>query len=293
MIGVLPIDKPEGFTSFDVIAKLRGILKIRRIGHSGTLDPMATGVLPVFIGRATRAIDLLPDNRKSYIAGFKLGFSTDTQDISGRTVKTGGKEASLQELQKILPEFCGEIIQIPPMYSAVKINGSRLYDLAREGKTVERSPRKISIFSLELVEFDPAEQSGIMNISCSKGTYIRTLINDIAKRLGSYGTMTSLRRTYSQGFDISSCLTLSEAQKAADEARLGSLILPIDRCFEFYERLDLNEQDAARYKNGVRILVSKPKGRYRIYSQDGFIGIGDVLEHELKTVKNFFGDDLN
>ena len=291
MIGVLPVDKPEGFTSFDVIAKLRGILKIKRLGHSGTLDPMATGVLPVFIGRATRAIDLLPDIEKRYIAGFALGYSTDTQDVTGAVLKRSEKRAAEDEIKKILPRFTGKISQLPPMYSAVKVGGRRLYDIAREGKTVERAPREIEIFGLALTRFDEKSQTGSLEIRCSKGAYVRTLINDVGEALGTLGVMSSLRRTYSQGIDISSCISLPEIERMAKENSLEDMILPVDKCFESFDKLELGGELSRKYKNGQRIAYPAPDGRYRIYSIDGFLGLGEINKNELRAVKNFFGDD--
>ena len=218
--GVIPIDKPEGFTSFDVIAKCRGILKERRLGHSGTLDPLATGVLPVFVGRATKAIDLLPDREKRYVAGFRLGYSTDTQDVSGETLETSDVRVMREEIEEAIPKFVGKIMQVPPMYSAVKVGGKRLYDLARAGKTVEREAREIEIFSIELTDFDERSQSGGLEIACSKGTYIRTLINDLAENLGTLGVMASLRRTYSQGFDVSGCVSLQALEEAVKAEKI-------------------------------------------------------------------------
>lgn len=292
--GVIPIDKPEGFTSFDVIAKCRGILKERRLGHSGTLDPMATGVLPVFIGRATKAIDLLPDHEKRYIAGFKLGYSTDTQDITGETLSTSGVSAAREDLENALPRFMGRIMQLPPMYSAVKVGGKRLYDLARAGKTVERTPREIEVFSLKLTDFDEETQSGGLEISCSKGTYIRTLINDIGEVLGTFGVMTSLRRTYSQGFETGGCVSLEMLEEAARSGRIDELIVPIERCFECYPEIRLDEKLERLYRNGVKLekrRVGSPEdGRYRVYGKE-FLGLGSVGDGVLKTLKNFVGDN--
>ena len=294
MNGIIPIDKPAGFTSFDVIAKLRGILKTRKIGHSGTLDPLATGVLPIFVGRAAKAADMLTDPEKRYEAKFKLGELRDTEDISGEIIKTTDVKISESELRAVLDDFTGKISQIPPMYSAVKINGRRLYELAREGKTVERQPREIEIFNINLDYFDENSQTGKLSVSCSKGTYIRTLICDIAKKAGSLGTMTELRRTYSQGFDILSCLTLSDIENAAAEGNIGDILIPTDRCFENYNEIHLSDRLEGLYRNGVKLraaqIGSPADGIYRIYGRE-FLGIAKIGSGELKTVKNFFGDD--
>lgn len=291
--GVIPIDKPEGFTSFDVIAKCRGILKERHLGHSGTLDPMATGVLPVFIGRATKAIDLLPDNEKRYAAGFKLGFSTDTQDVTGETLKTSSVRVTREDVEQAIPKFVGKISQLPPMYSAVKVDGKRLYDLARAGKTVERTPRQIEIFSLKLTDFDEGSQSGGLEISCSKGTYIRTLINDLGETLGTLGVMTSLQRTYSQGFDIADCISLEQLESAVKSGGLDDMIVPIEQCFGCYPEIRLDEKLERLYRNGVKLekaRVGNPEdGRYRVYGKE-FLGLGTVEKGVFKVLKNFTGD---
>lgn len=292
--GVIPIDKPQGFTSFDVIAKCRGILKERRLGHSGTLDPLATGVLPVFIGRATRAVDILPDGLKSYRAGFALGYSTDTQDITGTVVRSGGVRVTRRDIEQSLPQFYGKISQVPPMYSAVKVDGKRLYDLARRGVTVERKPREIEVFGLRLTGFDEQTQSGTLEVDCSKGTYIRTLINDIGEALGAFGTMTELRRTYSQGFCEESCVTLEQLEYAARSGCVNELIIPVDSCFREYPAVRLSEKQEKMYKNGValdpeRVAGAAENGIYRVYG-GGFLGIA-MVDGKLRPYKNFWGDE--
>ncbi|MCM1480872.1 MAG: tRNA pseudouridine(55) synthase TruB, partial [Muribaculaceae bacterium] len=187
LCGVICVNKPAGFTSFDVIAKMRGILKMKRLGHGGTLDPMATGVLPVFAGRAAKACDILPDSGKTYEAGFRFGVTTDTQDVTGTVTKERKADVTAEQLETVLENFRGEIMQIPPMYSAVSVGGKRLYDLARKGIEVERTARPVTIYTLELLEFNEGGQCGVLKISCSKGTYVRTLINDIGEALGSGG----------------------------------------------------------------------------------------------------------
>lgn len=289
--GVIAIDKPKGFTSFDVVAKLRGIFKERRIGHSGTLDPLATGVLPVFLGKAARAADILPDPKKRYTAGFAIGFETDTQDISGAVIKTGGKKISRERLEEILPAFSGEISQTPPMYSAVKIGGKRLYQLAREGKTVERPSRSVTVFEIKLDGFDESLQKGVLSVECSKGTYIRTLINDIGEALGSFAAMTSLRRTYSQGFDISDCLSIEAVEEATRSGSAQSLLAPVERCFECYPKMLLDPLAEKKYKNGV--LPAAPEslknGFVRVFGSE-FLGICEVSDGALKIYRNFWGD---
>lgn len=295
MNGIICVNKPEGFTSFDVIAKLRGIMKIRRLGHGGTLDPMAVGVLPVFVGTATKACDIMPDNTKSYRAGFRLGQITDTQDITGEVLASSDMPVSRDAIEAVIPDFVGDIMQLPPMYSAVQVNGQRLYDLARQGVEVERTPRQIHVDCLELVEYDENTREGTLEIYCGKGTYIRTIINDIGEKLGSGGIMTSLVRTSSGGFTLDECCTMEEIQQAADEDRLEELILPIERVFATLPRLRLNEVQTRMYKNGVKLDISrvhhiKPdKELYAVYGFDGgFIGTA-FADHEngiLRVAKN-------
>ncbi len=295
MNGILCVNKPEGFTSFDVVAKLRGILRIKRLGHGGTLDPMATGVLPVFVGSATKACDIMPDNTKSYRAGFRLGVVTDTQDVTGEVLSESDCAVSAEEILRILPDFTGRIMQLPPMYSAVQVNGQRLYDLARKGVEVERTPREIEVSSLELVSYDEEQRTGVMDIACGKGTYIRTIINDIGEKLGCGGIMTSLVRTSSGGFTLDDCYTLDEIQQARDEERLEQLILPIDRVFSALPKLRLNEAQTRMYRNGVKLDLARLRGilrdtdTYSVYGSDGiFIGtaVTDRENGQLRVGKN-------
>lgn len=292
--GVILVNKPEGFTSFDVIAKMRGILKERRLGHSGTLDPMATGVLPVFVGKATKACDILPENEKSYRAGFRLGFSTDTQDTTGEVRKTSDKKVSEAEIISTLDSFKGAIMQLPPMYSAVQVGGKRLYDLARQGIEVEREPREIEIYEIQLESFDWQSQSGELYISCSKGTYIRTVIHDLGVKLGTFGAMSSLVRTSSQGFTLDNCLTLDEIERLAKEGRIDGVIKPIDECFKAYSEIRLSEKQAGMYKNGIKLDIARvsgadKKGIYRVYG-DEFLGLAEIRPDEdiLRIYKNFW-----
>lgn len=287
--GVLLVNKPEGYTSFDVIAVLRGILHERRLGHTGTLDPMATGVLPVLIGTATKASDIIPENEKSYIAGFKLGLSSDTLDITGKITAVSGNKLNFGDLEGVLPRFRGVISQLPPMYSAVQVGGKRLYDLARQGIEIEREPRQIEIFDISITEFEPDTQEGKLFVSCSKGTYIRSLIDDIARAAGGLGVMTSLVRTSSQGFLLRDCLTLDEIKACPDiEAKIKST----DSLFTCYKRIDLSEKQAKMYKNGVRLDPLRVKGGtsegiYRVYG-DQFLGLCRIEDGEMIIYKNFW-----
>lgn len=289
------MNKPSGFTSFDVIAKLRGILKIKRLGHSGTLDPIALGVLPVFIGNAAKACDILPDNSKSYRAEFKFGLSTDTQDITGKIIQQYDKKVSREDILEIIPAFTGDIFQIPPMYSAVQVNGKRLYDLARQGVEIERPKREIHIDSIKLENFNEETQSGTLFIICSKGTYIRTVINDIGNSLGCGGIMTSLVRTSTSGFTLDNCFTFEQVENAVKSDNIESLLIPIDSAFMIYPEIHLCEHQTKLYKNGVKLDLQRIKNvlpqndKYRVYGSDNkFIGLA-LAEHDnniLKVYKN-------
>ncbi len=279
MNGIICVNKPQDFTSFDVVAKLRGILKMKRLGHGGTLDPMATGVLPVFVGNATKACDIMPDNTKSYRAGFRLGAVSDTQDIWGKVAEKSDMAVSRGDIEGIMPEFIGKIMQLPPMYSAVQVNGQRLYDLARQGIEVERQAREIEVESLVLEEYDSNTREGVMSIVCGKGTYIRTIISDIGEKLGCGGIMTSLVRTSSGGFTLADCFTFEEIQQARDEDRLEELVLPIERVFEKLPKLRLGEAQTRMYRNGVKLDLTKLRDirsgedNYGVFGSDGvFIG---------------------
>lgn len=295
MNGILCVDKPQDFTSFDVVAKLRGILRIKRLGHGGTLDPMATGVLPVFVGNATKACDIMPDNTKSYRAGFRLGAVSDTQDVWGEVRESSATAVSREQIEAVIPGFIGRIMQLPPMYSAVQVNGQRLYDLARQGIEVERQAREIEVGSLVLEEYDSSTREGVLSISCGKGTYIRTIISDIGEKLGCGGIMTSLVRTSSGGFTLADCHTLEEIQQARDEDRLEELILPIERVFEKLPKLRLGEAQTKMYRNGVKLDISRLRDirsgveSYGVYGFDGgFIGTAyaDFESGELRIGKN-------
>lgn len=296
MNGILCVNKPRDFTSFDVIAKLRGILQIRRLGHGGTLDPMATGVLPVFVGTATKACDIMPDTDKSYLAGFRLGETSETQDITGKILSVSDKAVSRGELEAVLPEFTGRIMQIPPMYSAVQVGGKRLYDLARQGIEVERTPREAEIKSLRITEYSAESREGTMEIHCGKGTYVRTIIHDIGEKLGCGGIMTSLIRTGSGGFNCSDCYTLEEIQRAKDDGRIEELIIPVERIFDSLPKLRLNPVQTRMYRCGVKLDLQRLRGirsdtdKYGVYGDDvGFIGTAEADRESgvLRVGKNF------
>ena len=295
MNGILCVNKPQDFTSFDVVAKLRGILQMKRLGHGGTLDPMATGVLPVFVGNATKACDIMPDNTKSYLAGFRFGCTSDTQDVWGEVCECSDKPVSSEDIRAVLPEFTGKIMQLPPMYSAVQVDGKRLYDLARQGIEVERQPSEVEVASLSVSEYDPDKREGLVEIVCGKGTYIRTIINDIGHKLGCGGIMTSLVRTSSCGFCLDDCYTFEQIQQARDDSRLEELILPVDRVFVSLPALKLGEAQTRMYRNGVKLDLGKIRDirsgcdDYRIYAYDGsFIGtaVADRENGILRIGKN-------
>lgn len=295
--GIICVNKPEGFTSFDVIAKLRGILRMKKLGHSGTLDPMATGVLPVFAGSATRAISILPDTDKSYLAGFRLGLVTDTQDITGKILEEKPFSVSIQEIEAKVPLFRGNIKQIPPMYSAVSVGGKRLYELARKGIDIDRPAREIFIDNFDITEFDEKTGCGKLSVTCSKGTYIRTLIHDLGQELGCGAVMTALVRTAACGFTLSDCHTLDEIQKIADEGKAETITGSCERLFDGYPSLQLSRQKAAMYRNGVKLRLNELKGYdgeefLKIYSDSGeFIGIArsDMENGVLRVLKNLGG----
>lgn len=291
--GVIAVYKPAGWTSFDVVAKLRGILHTRRIGHGGTLDPMAEGVLPVFVGKATKACDILPDVKKGYHAGFRLGITTDTQDITGTVLKEDGMAVTAEEFKEAAEKFIGKIMQVPPMYSAVKVDGKKLYELAREGKVIEREAREITVLSLVTDDYDEVTREGHMTVLCEKGTYIRTLINDIGDMLGCGGAMTSLVRTYSAGLALEDCLTIEDIQQRVDENGAESVLTRLDKCFEVYPEVRLGARITALYKNGVKLRADQVDAHegpvYRVYGADGgFIGLGRMADGGFRSVKNFF-----
>ena len=291
--GVVAVYKPRGWTSFDVVAKLRGVLHTRKIGHGGTLDPMAEGVLPVFVGKATKACDILPDKQKGYIAGFRLGITTDTQDITGTELSRNEDDVSDDEVRACVNGFLGDSMQIPPMYSAVKIDGKRLYELAREGKTVERQPRPIHVDVIDVIDYDKNARSGHLTILCSKGTYVRTIIHDMGEQLGTGGVMTSLVRVYSGGLTIDDCMRIEEISSKVIEDGLDSVLTPLDRCFPDYPKVTLDEHCTKLYKNGVKLrsdqVSRQPDDRiYRVYGVSGFLGLGNFKGEEFCCFKNFF-----
>ena len=290
--GIIIMDKPQGWTSMDVCAKLRGIFHEKRVGHAGTLDPMATGVLPVFIGRATRAVEFAAGSDKEYVAGLKLGVVTNTQDITGEILEQRPAEVTRKQLLAVLPRFTGAIEQVPPMYSAIKINGKKLYELARKGKEVERGPRPVTIHALEALDGPPPQGVDfLLRIHCSKGTYVRTLCHAIGPALGCGGCMGSLQRIKAAGFTQADSVTLEAVQEAVDRGEGESLLLPVDCCFAGLPVLVLKTAGAEKkIRNGAALPVRDvPDGEYRVYGMDKtFLALGRAVGGRLTTVKSFF-----
>lgn len=283
--GIIVIDKPADWTSHDVVAKMRGLLKERRIGHAGTLDPMATGVLPVFVGRATRAVEFAAEGEKEYIAGLRLGLVTDTQDITGTTLRESTVQIDAAQLSAVLTSFQGDILQIPPMYSAIKKQGKKLYELARAGKEVEREPRPVTFFALELLEQTSATDF-LLRVVCSKGTYVRTLCHDIGDKLSVGGCLCSLRRTKAAGFTQEESITLAQLQADENPSRL---LMPVDRYFEAHPPLTVDAAEERKIRNGMQFSKTAPDGIYRVYNEaQVFLMLGQVEENTLITVKSFF-----
>lgn len=282
--GVLIVDKPAGWTSMDVCAKLRGALHERRVGHGGTLDPMATGVLPVFFGRATRAADFVTGEEKEYVAQLRLGLVTNTQDVTGEALERKPVTAGREELEAVLPQFTGKIDQVPPMYSAIKIQGKKLYDLARKGVEVERKPRRITVHALEVTGQDgPAGFT--LRVVCSKGTYVRTLCHDIGQALGCGGCMADLRRVRVGQFSIQEAVTLDKILAAADPA---ALLRDVDGCFA--QPPAVIEGKALRLAlHGNPFPLAMPAGEYRVYGPEGeFLLLGRCDGRECRIVKSFY-----
>lgn len=284
MDGIVIVDKPQGWTSQDVTARLRRVFGTRRIGHGGTLDPMATGVLPVFVGRATRGVEFFEHAEKTYETVLRLGITTDTEDMTG-TVLTEEKASFREEqLQETLAAFRGEILQVPPMYSALKVNGQKLCDLARKGKTVERQPRSITIHELTLVE--RGENTLRLRVHCSKGTYIRTLCKDIGEKLGCGGCMESLRRVAAGEYTIDEAIPL---QTLLDTEEPEKYLRGVDTMFRNYPAVTLTANQETRCRNGNAFSVSLAPGTYRAYSQSGeFLMLAKVDGGVMSTIKSFF-----
>lgn len=285
MNGIIIINKPKSFTSFDVVAVMRKLLKEKKVGHTGTLDPMATGVLPILIGRATKLQSFISDSNKEYIANFQLGITTDTLDITGKVLYSANSNVKRTEFEKVLDEFRGEINQIPPMFSAVQKNGVRLYNLARKGIEISRDARKVIINELKLLNFDENLQQGEFMVNCSKGTYVRTLCDDIGKKLGCGAVLTDLQRTKTCNFDIKNSITLEAAKNFAESNTLADHILPCDIALENFNKISISSLQTTRFKNGGSLSLDRVSTKtklkdseiVKIYSNNSrFIGLGKV-----------------
>ena len=283
--GIIIIDKPAGWTSMDVCAKLRGILHTRKVGHAGTLDPMATGVLPVFVGNATRGVSFAEGGQKEYVAALRLGLTTDTQDTTGTVLEEKPVTVTAEDVAAVLPRFTGKIAQVPPMYSAVKIGGQKLYELARKGQEVARKPRNIVIYDLEMVKND-APDTYILRIRCSKGTYVRTLCHDIGQALGCGGCMAALRRTMAAGYTLDEAVTISDVEQQGE-----ALLRPVDSLFRDRGAYTIGSaRTESLCRNGNPFPAEAPDGEYRIYGMDGtFLCLSRCESGKMTAIKNFFG----
>lgn len=300
MNGVLLIDKPKGFTSFDVIAVVRKLTGQRKTGHTGTLDPNATGVLTVLLGSATKAQDIILNHDKSYVAGFKLGLTTDTLDIWGTVTSKSESRVSRADVERLIPKFSGEIEQVPPMYSAVKKDGQRLYDLARRGIEVERKARKVTVYKLALTDFDEETQEGTLEISCSKGTYVRTIIDDLGAALGTGAVMTALRRTFACGFSIDDCITLDDLKLLSEKGEAQTALRSVESLFYDCAEVKISDGQAKRFSNGGALDITRTALKkavdidgkiYRVKNADSFLGLAkaDTSAGLLKIYKLFPG----
>ena len=284
MNGIVIVDKPQGWTSQDVTARLRRVFNTRRIGHGGTLDPMATGVLPVFVGRATRGVEFFEHAEKTYEAVVRLGITTDTEDVTGTVLEEKEVSVSEAEFLGILPQFRGKIQQIPPMYSALKVNGQKLCDLARKGKEVERQSREIEIFRLDCLEFNGCEAR--LLVHCSKGTYIRTLCKDIGQALGCGGCMASLRRVTAGEYTIAEAVPL---QTLLETTEAEQYLRPVDSMFRNIPQVKLTANQEKRCRNGNAFSIQLTDGTYRAYGQNGeFLMLAKVENGTMSTIKSFF-----
>lgn len=285
MNGIINVLKPAEMTSHDVVSFIRKNFNMKKVGHTGTLDPNAAGVLPICLGKATRVAEYFNDFNKSYRGEVTLGASTDTQDKYGIVVESSDKEVTKDEIQAVFDEFKGDMKQTPPMYSAIKIDGKKLYELAREGKTVERKQRDITIYNMEILK-NYNNKTILFDVDCSKGTYVRTICNDIGERLGTFGHMSFLMRTKVGNFDIEHAYTLDDIQKLRDEDNLESTLLPLDTPLFQYRSIEFNEADSTRLKNGIRISLDDIDGEYevdelvRVYGVDEFIGVGIIVDRD-------------
>ena len=296
MTGIICLDKPRDMTSFMAVKRASRLLGVKKAGHTGTLDPMATGVLVIMLGHSTRFIELLPEHKKSYTARVKLGITTDTLDITGEVLSENPVNVTKEQLLSVAENFKGEILQTPPMYSALKKDGERLYDLARKGIEIEREQRQITIEKLEIYDFDGTEFS--MDVTCSAGTYIRSLCDDIGKTLGCGAVMTDLRRTNANGFSIENAVTLEELEKLVSENKTESVITSVETALISYPEITVTTPQANRFHNGgaldyARLHGDYPAGIYRVYSPERkLLGLGEIKEDKTDlTVRRVLIDE--
>ncbi len=294
MTGIILLDKPKDITSFGAVARARRICGEKKCGHTGTLDPMATGVLTIMLGGVTRFCELLPSHDKAYIASFRLGTVTDTLDITGKVLETREVSVNAEQVREKIKDFIGDISQLPPMYSAVSVNGQRLYDLARQGIEVERKAREVTVFSIDIINENEQAGEYTIGVECSSGTYIRTLIADLGEALGCGAVMTDLRRTKANGFDISQAVTLEQLAQAAENGELGDVIIPVDKALEEYPVIKVTAAQAKRFRNGGELDLQRLKyprmlGFFRVYDpENNFIGLGEIGTGDSLTVKRVF-----
>lgn len=297
MDGIIVINKPEGYTSFDVVSVMKKLFSQKKVGHAGTLDPIATGVLPILLGSATKSQDMFPNSDKEYIAEFKLGITTDTLDITGKALTQSNIYVNKFQVEEALKYFKGNIKQTPPMYSALKKDGKKLYELARKGIEVQREQRNITIKEIELMDFNEQEQTGVIRVLCSKGTYIRSICDDLGSNLGCGAIMTNLKRTMACGFKIEESLTINEARKLSEIGKLNEKVIGIDKIFMMYRYVNVSEAQAKRFKNGGSLDLLRTniknnysdKEKFRVYNKEKFLGLGiaSKVEEQLLIYKLF------
>ena len=294
MTGIIILDKPKDITSFGAVARVRRLCSEKKCGHTGTLDPMATGVMTVMLGNTTRFIELLPSHDKAYIASFRLGTVTDTLDITGNVLETRKVDSTAEQVREALRSFEGEISQLPPMYSAVSVNGQRLYDLARKGIEVERKPRQVTVYSIDMISENEENGEYSIAVECSSGTYIRTIISDLGEMLGCGAVLTDLRRTKANGFSIENAVTLEELENAVNNGNIGSVLIPVDRALEGYPVIKVSAAQAKRFSNGGELDLQRLKyprmiGLFRIYDpENNFIGLGEIGTGDSLSVKRVY-----
>ena len=288
MNGIINVLKPSEMTSHDVVSFIRRTFNMKKVGHTGTLDPNAAGVLPICIGKATRVAEYFDDFNKSYRGEITLGSSTDTQDMYGVVLETSDKKVTEDEINAVFEQFKGDMKQTPPMYSAIKIDGKKLYELAREGKTIERKQRDITIYDIEILKNYNNERI-LFDVDCSKGTYVRTICNDIGERLGTLGHMSFLMRTKVGNFCIKEAYTLDELEKLKEKDMLETTLLPLDTALLQYESIEFSESNSKSLKNGLKLRVDNSENKYtpdqlvRVYSESEFIGVGTFVFSEGET----------